>query len=300
MKLMRGKYICPICNHKFYDWCSVSLSTDNLELDGNSNELEQYQQIVSCPLCGFTDFAPFEEVDDDVREFILSEVYQSVVINDALDPIFKKWALLEGLYYQFGDILTAGYACMVQSWYAREFMHDMETFNSSQQTAITYFEQDLELNGTIQSALYLIDLLRQNGNFWKAHNILCSIIDDTNINDGQHMQLEYEEMLINNQDTDRHFIYEIETICCSICKDFFEDVLNEINTSWNKSLNKSEIENVLATYMQDWDKSKKTHILNPNINVLLSQLLAKKRTEESIILIDILMEECTKYGINIK
>lgn len=206
--VINNTYKCPVCGKIFESENVTDISTDcDRGLDTNVHDDNQFKQIVICPDCGYSAPYYFEVEDDDIIEFVRSKEY-SDVFNSEWDPVIKKWMLAGYISKYMGNHYDAGYEFMVAGWYARDYTKIPNDFQYAMHLAIAEFSAHVEETYEVNSALIVVDLLRQVARFQEAFDFALEL-RDSGLDDDTNKILDFELQKISESDTKEHLISEV-------------------------------------------------------------------------------------------
>lgn len=167
---------CPCCG-KEVDIPLGEYGTDfdyNYSVIVNSTE-EFFDLVEMCPECGYVEL--FDNgVSDEMKEYVRSEEYVSILNNEELEQGLKKWILL-GKLTEFDENYTeAGIAYMkVYDYIELKGMMPDKRFIEK---AASCFLSSLEMFMSFSDAILAVDSIRRDGEFEKAEHLL-EIISNT-------------------------------------------------------------------------------------------------------------------------
>lgn len=200
------KIKCNYCRHQYMAKILKSFFNPGyMDLDTNPHNAVIYDRILMCPLCGYATDRIEDEVLFEVYEQVNSESYQKVFKDTQMDETYKKlylFAILEEIKQNYHN---AGYGYLMTYWYLKE-----KHANTTEvlKKAIENYEKYLADTADVQSAIILIDCMRQSGKFEEAKETAESLLPYT---EGTTMYkfVEYELELISQKDTESHSVKEV-------------------------------------------------------------------------------------------
>ncbi len=166
---------CPCCG-KEVDIPLGEYGTDfdyNYSVIVNSTE-EFFDLVEMCPECGYVEL--FDNgVSDEMKEYVRSEEYVSILNNEELEQGLKKWILL-GKLTEFDENYTeAGIAYMKVYDYI-ELKGMMPDKRFIEKAASCFLSAASEYTSFIDSIL-AIDSMRRDGDFKNAEEFLDVVCD---------------------------------------------------------------------------------------------------------------------------
>ena len=167
--------VCPLCGKTFSTAVVMSYSVNGSlrSLDGDPHEPVLFDTVHLCPYCGYAFSDQKEEPDAFTPMLVRGENYRTVFEAEDLPDTAKKLLLRSFLAEQKGDLKEAGNRYLQAYWYFRD--NDLPEKEEAREKAIEAMERYLEANADLESAMVLVDLLRQKGAFDEALETVNSL-----------------------------------------------------------------------------------------------------------------------------
>ena len=208
-KYKKTTLICPCCGKRSEQDVLIGLSYSNkfMDLDTFPNDDAVYDRTIICPTCGFSSMSFTLQVSKTVIDTVHSDSYQSFFNDQSIDDKAKKNLLSAYLLGKQKKYKEAGFGYLTAYWYLRTI--DLSSAKKALTKAIKYLASYVENNTDINSAIVLIDALRQNGQFNEAMDTLDSL--SQHLSNGTDFAdiLNKEKKLIRSRNKDPHLISEV-------------------------------------------------------------------------------------------
>ncbi len=199
------KMICPCCGHAFEGRILKGFFQNNMMgLDRNPHTPAIYDTITSCPHCGYASSNMNKPVADSIKLFIHSSPYLELQKRLHHDSVLSKIILSAAILEESRNFKAAADTYLLGYWYSLDSNARNVEYLSR---AIQYYSIYLENNEDIETAIALIDCLRQSGNFDEAKETVESLapyIDNSQLK----RILSYELQLIQKNDEAPHLVSE--------------------------------------------------------------------------------------------
>lgn len=177
------------------------------DLDSYPNHPASYDAVIMCPNCGYVTDSVYQEINDDIRKYVGSTDYIELFTNSDFQEELKKMILWGYLFTKKGDYSGSAYAYLLAYWYMRE--HNTSKKYEMLDTSIEFMMKYLEKNIDIDSAIVLVDCLRQAQKYEEAIETLQSLSDYMDPLDVRFNILNYEKTLIESNDSMPHSLNEV-------------------------------------------------------------------------------------------
>lgn len=171
---MNKKIICKCCEKSYTARMVRGLSQTIVpDLDMNPHDPAVFDRIVMCPHCGYATWNVMEEVDGQIVSAVQSKEYRSMFLAPDTDGVQKKLRLAGWLSKKRGQDYDAGYQYLMVYWHMKNQGEDAEKYLSE---VINCFSKYLEGHADIETAIILIDCLRQASRFIEADETAHSLM----------------------------------------------------------------------------------------------------------------------------
>lgn len=201
------KIICPCCGKEFEGRILKGFFQNNvIGLDRNPHTPAIYDSIIMCPHCEYASTNMNKPVDDSIKRFIYTAPYLELKNRLRHDSVLLKIVLSARIFEELSNCKAAADTYLLGYWYSLESnTRNAEYLNK----AIQYYSAYLERNADIDTAIALIDCLRQTGNFDEAKETAESLIPY--VNDLQLKKIvSYELQLIQKNDDMPRLVSEVQ------------------------------------------------------------------------------------------
>lgn len=197
---------CQCCGHVFEENLLRGFFQNNaMGLDRNPHTPAVYDTIVLCPQCGYATRHLNKPVSEQVKVYVQSSVFcqlkESLPYNDPL----SKFVLCANILGETGDFKSAADTYLMGHWYALDKAEATDAFLPK---AIECYSHYLEKHQDIETAIVLIDCLRQAGRFDEANETAQSLQPYIKIERLQRI-VSYELQLISSRDAKPHLVSEV-------------------------------------------------------------------------------------------
>lgn len=194
---------CPCCG-KEVDIPLGEYGTDfdyNYSVIVNSTE-EFFDLVEMCPECGYVEL--FDNgVSDEMREYVRSEEYVSILNNEELEQGLKKWILL-GKLTEFDENYTeAGIAYMKVYDYI-ELKGMMPDKRFIEKAAFCFLSAVTEYY-SYQDAMLAVDSMRRDGDFENAEHFLDVVCSNFEGKEVDYLAAK-ERAAIHAESIDKYFL----------------------------------------------------------------------------------------------
>ena len=193
--------ICPCCG-KELNFPVYEFETD-LSYTSLYNMTEDFSDLVQmCPYCGFTML--FEHViTDDIKEYINSDEYTTILHNPNIDEKLKKWLLIALWSERHGFYAEAGVEYSKAFDYLK--LNNLPLDMSLIEKAASSFLSAFYKNEEFPESILAVDCMRRNSEMEMAKKLLDSVLDS--FGGKLVIQLTDEQfMWIENNDTSKKYI----------------------------------------------------------------------------------------------
>lgn len=205
MSFATKNIVCKCCGEEFQARVLKGFFSANVDLDSNPHQPELYEKAVLCPHCGYATSRINAEVDCEVRDAVSSPEYRKILMDETVPGPMRRLVLDARLMGLRHDDKSAGYQYLLASWYAREHRRE---YAELLKKAAEYLSEYLDCNADTDTAVVLIDCLRQLGWFADANEAaesLAAYVSDPGIE----RILRYEQALVNAGDVQPHSRNEV-------------------------------------------------------------------------------------------
>lgn len=199
--------VCNCCGHKFQARILKGFFSAGSDLDSNPHQPEIYEKAVLCPHCGYAASRVNAEVDGAVREAVSSSEYCKMLTDKTVPEPVRRLALDAKLMRIRCDSKSAGYQYLTASWCAREHKYEYKWLLEK---AVECFAAYLESNADVDTALVMIDSLRQLGKFSDVRETVESLSEFVSDSEFKKVLL-YEQALADAGDVQPHSRSEVPT-----------------------------------------------------------------------------------------
>ena len=175
-------------------------------LDRNPHTPVIYDTIIMCPHCEYSSANMNKPVVDSIKQFIYTAPYLELKKRLHHDSVLLRIVLSAKIYEESFDFKAAADTYLLGYWYSLESNARNAEYLSK---AIQYYSVYLESNEDIDTAIALIDCLRQAGNFDEAKETAESLIPYV---DSLQLKkiISYELQLIQRNDETPHLVSEAQ------------------------------------------------------------------------------------------
>lgn len=205
MSFATKRVICRCCGQEFSAKVLKGFLSTGADLDSNPHQPEIYEKAVVCPHCGYVTSQLRAEVSDAMRTDVRSPEYRQILSDETLPDTARRLILDARMMQMRDDGRNAGYQYLTAFWCVRE---RGETSCDLLEKAVGCFSEYLETNADVDTAMVLIDCLRQLGRFIESQETaesLSAYVSDPDL----HRVLQYERTLAARQDTRPHARSEV-------------------------------------------------------------------------------------------
>lgn len=201
------KIICPCCGQEFEGRILKGFFQNNMMgLDRNPHTPAIYDTITMCPHCGYSSANMNTPVSASMKQYIHSIQYLELRKRLRHDSVLSKIILAARILEESLDFKSAADTYLLGYWYSLDSnASNVECLSK----AIQYYSAYLENNEDVDTAIALIDCLRQAGNFPEAQETSESLMPF--IHDSQLKKIiSYEVHLIQKTDKTPHLVSEAQ------------------------------------------------------------------------------------------
>lgn len=197
---------CACCKKNYSANILTGLYFNNSSgLDTNPHQPEIYDLFVMCPHCGYVTKNLRKHIDVDIEKIVNSREYQELFTDTSIPNTPKKLMLAALLSERQNKLREAGYNNLQLYWYYLDLQDKKISFLDN---AIKKFSEYLENFVDIETAMILIDCLRQSERFDEAKETAESLLQYIT-QDNYSRIVNYELKLILNNDAEPHFQNEV-------------------------------------------------------------------------------------------
>lgn len=201
------KITCPCCGQEFEGRVLKGFFQNNvMGLDRNPHTPAIYDSIIMCPHCKYASTNMNKPVDNSIKRFIYTAPYLELINRLRHDSVLLKIVLSAKIFEELLNFKAAANTYLLGYWHSIESNARNVEYLSK---AIQYYSLHLESNADIDTAIALIDCLRQAGNFDEAKETAESLIlyvDDLQLK----KIVSYELQLIQKRDDMPRLVSEVQ------------------------------------------------------------------------------------------
>lgn len=205
-KIKSEKKVCAHCGKESEQsvvYSSSSFGSMDLDTRPPMSKMTLQYEVQECPHCHFCN-STIEDATCIPKSFSLE--YKSLLKNNAVSKIAKKFLLAALLKVEIGDNLRAGENYLKAAWVFDD-EKNYEAALSARKEAARYFRKHIDATDDGDVAIILVDVLRRAGDFNDAIELI-SLIGDTE-DELLNNILVFEKSLINKKDISCHNMGEI-------------------------------------------------------------------------------------------